>query len=224
VRCTNLKAVLFDLEDTLVVSGYRWSPGLMVDLRRQAREVLIRNGVPANVLGGVVRYTLLRNLSFRWAEENLDPSESARLRDAVEAMMKPFDEDTAEKAELFPDTLEALSMLTRNGVAMGLVTNTSTAAALRMMDRFDMKGFFPVVVSRNDVPLLKPDPAMLYKAKEMLGIDVGWMVGDSIFDADAARSIGIRSIIVRRDGVKPEFEHDHFISSLEGVYPLISGS
>ncbi len=196
----------------------------MADLRRRAREILLGNGMPASVLGGAVRYTLLRNLSFRWAEENLDTSESARLRDAVEAMMKPFDEDSAESTELFPDTFGALSTLARNGVAMGLVTNTSTAAALRMMDRFGMKGFFPVVVSRNDVPLLKPDPAMLRKAEAMLGADVGWMVGDSVFDADAARSVGIRSIIVRRDGVKPDFEHDHFIGSLEGVYPIISGS
>lgn len=117
-----------------------------------------------------------------------------------------------------------MSRLSEAGVVMGIVTNTSKAAADFVLSDLGLSRFFGAVASRSDVPRLKPDPAMIRLAASMLQMEVGWLVGDAPFDARAASNAGIESIIIRRDGVPPDFEHDHFIESLEEVCPIILGA
>jgi len=47
------------------------------------------------------------------------------------------------------------------------------------------------------------------------------LVGDTMYDAEAAMNAGLRSIIVRRDGTSPAFGHDYFINSLTGVASIV---
>ena len=216
-----MKAVLFDLEGTLVESIYQKKPETIWRLRSETKELLIDLGVPENLLGGVVRSFALRNIAYGWADENLSPEEADSLRRKVQEFMLGYDMDSARQATLYPDTLGALKRLENEGFRMGVVTNTSSVAAMHVIERFDLGGFFEAVVTRSDVPRLKPDPAMIRMAEEGIGLEVGWLVGDAMFDAGAAKNSGIISIIVRRDGVRPSFEHDHFIESLDDLPPLL---
>jgi len=216
-----MKAVLFDLEGTLVESIYQRKPEIIDKLRRETKELLIDSGVPAALLEGMVRSFALRNIAYGWADENLSPMEANGLRRKVQEFMLGYDMDSARQATLYPDTKGALERLEDEGVTMGVVTNTSSAAAMHVIERFDLGGFFGAVVSRSDVPRLKPDPAMIRLAEERMGLEANWLVGDAMFDAGAARNSGIASIIVRRDGVRPSFDHDHFIESLDDLPPLL---
>ena len=56
-----------------------------------------------------------------------------------------------------------------------------------------------------------------------MGAAAEWMVGDSMFDAGAARGAGLRSIIVRRDEARPSFYHDRFVDSLDRVASILFG-
>jgi phosphoglycolate phosphatase-like HAD superfamily hydrolase len=89
------------------------------------------------------------------------------------------------------------------------------------MGRLGLDRFFDAVVTRSDVPRLKPDPTMVRLAEVWLGVEAGWLVGDSSFDAGAAERAGLSSITIRRDGVRPSFAHDHFIESLLEVPPIL---
>ncbi len=62
-----MKAVLFDLEGTLVESAYQRSRELVSRLRRDTKERLIGLGVPITVLEGLVRSHALRNMAYDWA-------------------------------------------------------------------------------------------------------------------------------------------------------------
>jgi len=135
--------------------------------------------------------------------------------------MKPIEMRTARSAELYPDTLEALEELSARGVEMGLVTNTSREAAIYVLGNLGLEGFFRVIVARDDAPRLKPDASMLHVAEAGMGSEAGWLVGDSAFDAEAARGAGLRSIIIRRDGVRPSFRHDCFVESLNVVSSIV---
>ena len=215
-----MKAVLFDLEGTLVESIYQKKPEIIWRLRSETKELLIDSGVPENLLGGVVRSFALRNIAYGWADENLSPAEADSLRRKVQEFMLGYDMDSARQATLYPDTLGALKRLENEGFKIGVVTNTSSAAAMHVIERFDLGSFLGAVVTRSDVPRLKPDPAMIRLAEERMGLEAGWLVGDAMFDAGAASNSGIVSIIVRRDGVKPSFDHDHFIKSLDDLPPI----
>lgn len=219
-----MKALLFDLEGTLVESAYQQSPELIVELRFETRDKLVDLGVPRDILSGLVRSSALRNRAYQWAEDNLSAEESGRIRAEVEAFMLPWDMASARRAALYPDTLKALIRLSKAGVVMGIVTNTSKTAADFVLENLGLSRFFGAIATRSDVPRLKPNPTMISLATSMLGMDVGWLVGDAPFDASAASNAGIESIIIRRDGVPPDFEHDRFIRSLEEVPPIILGA
>ncbi len=216
-----MKAVLFDLEGTLVESAYQRSSELVTRLRRDTREHLIGLGVPEPVLEGLVRSHSLRNKAYDWADENLDPEEASGIRARMEEFTLEFDMISARESQLYPDTIDALECLRGRGCVMALVTNTSTLAADHVMGRLGLERFFDAVVTRSDVPRLKPDPAMVRLAEARLGVEAGWLVGDSAFDAGAAEGAGLSSITIRRDGVRPSFAHDHFIESLLEVLPIL---
>lgn len=216
-----MKAVLFDLEGTLVESAYQRSSELVTRLRRDTREHLIGLGVPEPVLEGLVRSHALRNKAYDWADENLDPEEASGIRASMEEFTLELDMISARESQLYPDTIDALERLRGRGCVMALVTNTSTLAADHVMGRLGLERFFDAVVTRSDVLRLKPDPAMVRLAEARMGVEAGWLVGDSAFDAGAAEGAGLSSITIRRDGVRPSFAHDHFIESLLEVLPIL---
>ena len=217
-----MKAVLFDLEGTLVESAYQRSRELVTRLRSDTREHLIVLGVPETVLEGLVRSHTLRNEAYSWADENLDTEEASEIRARMEEFTLELDMISARESRLYPDTINALEHLRDLGCAMALVTNTSTPAANYVMRSLGLERFFDAVVTRSDVPRLKPDPGMVRLAEARLGVEAGWLVGDSSFDAGAAERAGLSSITIRRDGVRPSFARDHFIESLLEV-PMIIG-
>jgi phosphoglycolate phosphatase len=194
-----MKAVLFDLEGTLVESAYQRSRELVARLRRETRERLIGIGIPEPVLEGLVRSHTLRNVAYDWADDNLDPEDASRIRARMEEFTLEIDMISARESRLYPDTINALECLRGRGCVMALVTNTSTPAANHVMGRLGLERFFDVVVTRSEVSRL----------------------GDSSFDAGAAEGAGLSSIIIRRDGVRPDFDHDHFVESLLEVPPIL---
>ncbi len=216
-----MKAILFDLEGTLVESAYQRSRELVSRLRRDTRDHLISLGVPVPVLEGLVRSHALRNEAYDWADENLDPEEASGIRAKMEEFTLQFDMISARESRLYPDTIDALERLRGHGCVMALATNTSSPAANHVMGRLGLEGFFDAVVTRSDVPRLKPDPAMVRLAEARLGVEAGWLVGDSSFDAGAAERAGLSSITIRRDGVRPGFDYDHFIESLLELPPIL---
>ncbi|MFQ6054237.1 MAG: HAD family hydrolase [Candidatus Bathyarchaeia archaeon] len=212
---------MFDLEGTLVETVYERSSQSVDHLRRETKRKLIALGVSAEALGGLVRSTLLLNLAFEWVETNMSRSESARFHAELDAFMKTFEMRSARLARLYPDTLEALSTLAAGGIQMGVVTNTSREAADHMLGSLGLARFFRVVVTRSDAPRLKPDSTMIRLAVGGMEVPVGWLVGDTTYDAEAAKRAELRSIIVRRDGIRPSFDHDHFVTTLTGVAPIV---
>lgn len=218
---TSLKAVLFDLEGTLVETVYQRRREAVNRLRRKTEKKLIDLGVPPEALGDLVRSTLLRNQAYEWVETNMSRAESARFRAELDAFMKPIEMRSAGQSRLYPDTLEALEELAAGGVEMGMVTNTSREAASYMLRNLGLERYFSVVVTRSDAPRLKPDPSMIHAAVARMEVDAGWLVGDAVFDAVAAGRAGLRSIIVRRDGMRPSFVHDYFVDSLSCVPSIV---
>jgi phosphoglycolate phosphatase len=219
-----MKAVLFDLEGTLVESAYQRSRELVYRLRRDTRERLIGLGVPESILEGLVRSHALRNEAYSWAEGNLDTEEATGIRDRMEEFTLEFDMISARESRIYPDTIDALEILQGTGCVMAIVTNTSSAAANYVLGGLGLERFFDAVVTRSDVPRLKPDPAMVRLAEESLRVEAGWLVGDSSFDVGAAKRAGLLSITIRRDGVRPSFSYDHLIESLFELPPIIGMS
>jgi len=235
--------VLFDLEDTLVKTP--WSDCRhVIEFRHQTRAALIQFGIPYLILEGVERSTVMRNRAGEYAKRKFSQEELQEFHEKMERFLSDYELDSASKSTVFPDTVETLERLRAKAVRMAIVTNTSAKAAASMLQRHGLKPYFDLIVTREDVEQLKPNPEGIFLAAGALGATKCFMVGDSVLDAIAAKSAGAVSVVVTReqDGMqvclnglsagdvreareyveeRKNVQADHVIESLIEILPLI---
>ncbi len=114
-----------------------------------------------------------------------------------------------------PKVLRALKLV---GIRTACVTNTTRPLAKTLLERNGLLGDLETLVTADDVPRPKPAPDMVVKALADLGTPApeGLMVGDTIYDIEAARSALCRVAGVRRDGGTFRIERLDEILSLVG--------
>jgi N-acetyl-D-muramate 6-phosphate phosphatase len=186
-----LKAVLFDLDGTLVVTSNRWTGGLARRLewlqrvfpffspQRTARRLI-------NGLEFVTTYGML------WLEHIGVGSSFFGLADRIRRSKGLA---TRAASTLIPGTRDLLAQLGR-GYSLAVVTTRQRAEAEAFLKAADIAGFFQIVITRNDVWHIKPHPAPVRKAAQRLAVPTGscLMVGDTTMDMRSARRAGARAI------------------------------
>jgi putative hydrolase of the HAD superfamily len=153
---------------------------------------------------------------------HLDGSDRERLEElrdrCATAMMEGLDlpgldHATARRAMLgsleftpYPDALEALRELQERGHAMVVVSNWDCS----LPDWLGPTGLLDLVagvVTSADAGAAKPDPQVFRRALEVAGVEgrAAVHVGDSLDnDVEGARAVGIRPILVQRNGEPPD--------------------
>ena len=109
---------------------------------------------------------------------------------AIEAFYEAHYFEHVEHLEVPAEVPEVFARLRELGLMSAVCTNTQSSIASQIVKR---AGASPdVVVGGGDVAHAKPDPDMLFRACELLGVYVedAWMIGDSHYDRDAARGAG----------------------------------
>ena len=99
-----------------------------------------------------------------------------------------YAESVYQDSTLYPGVHETLQTLKSSGLALACVTNKPSRFTKPVLEKSGLTGFFGAVVSGDDLPLKKPDPAPLEFAAEQLGVPLTAcvLVGDSINDIRAA--------------------------------------
>lgn len=120
-----------------------------------------------------------------------------RLAEANAVWERHFD---PAAARLFPGVRDALEALAGAGARLGVVTATRRAIVEPQLERFGLTALLDVLVTADDTPTTKPDPAPLRLAIERLGLDGEatdhdiWYVGDAPDDMRMARRLGIPAV------------------------------
>ena len=128
----------------------------------------------------------------------------------------------------FPGADEALSFVKSKGCRIAAVTNRSRATSAKTLEIGGLAGYIEAVVAAEDSPALKPDPAPLYKALELLGEPLSGdgvvFVGDTPVDISAGRAIGAITVAAtygfHRDRVL-ETGPDHQIDSISKLPQIL---
>jgi phosphoglycolate phosphatase len=73
-----------------------------------------------------------------------------------------------------------------------VITNTPTDCARQILEKFHIQQYFEAIVTSDDVVKSKPDPEIVFKACERLGVDVKTvlLIGDTESDVKAGREAG----------------------------------
>jgi phosphoglycolate phosphatase len=118
---------------------------------------------------------------------------------------------------------DVLATLRARGHRLAILTNNSRAAALRALETAGLAGAADAVVTRDDVPAMKPAADGAVEALRRLGPAArAYVVGDSWIDGRAADGAGARFIAYRRTadelrphGVRPWRVIDHLAELLD---------
>jgi phosphoglycolate phosphatase len=139
------------------------------------------------------------------AEAKLEDREQARqFEREAEQVLIDVEMETCAAAVPYPGVEEALATLRTLGLRLGIVTRNCRAC----VDQFLARHPFPceVVLTRDDVELVKPNPAHLLAALRILDLppQAVLMVGDHRSDIECAIAAGCRSAGVYLTGTTAE--------------------
>ncbi len=220
-----LKAILFDMDDTLLDWSQR-AEDWHEHERRHLERVLVYIAQHVHPVSApeafhaAVRHFLRQ--AWLEAERGLRaPHLGNVIRDALEdigvprerinihACLDAYNWQGVSGVVPFPDAGEVLPVLAARGLQIGLITNT--AAPMWMRDReLDAYGLLPYFtdcrVAAADVGYIKPHPAIFEVALQRLGVaaDEAIFVGDNPeADVAGAQNVGMRAVLRIAKGSPP---------------------
>lgn len=175
-----LKAVLFDLDGTLIDSKRDIAASANAARRRFGFESL-----PEDVIGTYVGLGLMNLL-----ERSIETKDPARLAEAHDVFQGHYREHCVDFTRPFAGTLELLEGLKRRGVRMGVVSNKPQEFTDLILEKLGLSPFFGAILGPEATVNKKPHPEPLLTAAKRLGAGPTdtVMIGDSTVDIEAARA------------------------------------
>lgn len=193
VNKDNIKAVIFDIDGTLVDSF-------------EAYYRVLGLGISHNNLAPVsrefLRDCLARTSSLKEILKKVFPAgtDDAVLEECRAEIFRLFKQAEAEEVKPFPGTEELLRYLQGVGVKIGIATGrmSSPEAEWTRFRRFGLEVFIGAIVTSREVVSRKPAPDAILECARRLGVpaDRCMVVGDTESDIIAAKRAGAIAIAV----------------------------
>jgi pyrophosphatase PpaX len=118
--------------------------------------------------------------------------------EAVEIYRSYHRDNFGPMISVFPGVRELLGDLKARGYTLAVVTSRLPATTMEGLEKYDLAGYFDLVVTVEDCTKFKPDPEPALIALEKLGKkpEEALMVGDTVYDIRCARAAGVKSVLV----------------------------
>lgn len=177
-----LRATVFDFDGTL--ADTRIDFGLM---RRRTRDLIEAWGLwDASLEEGRYVLEIVQHTAGRIDE----PARREQFEAAAAQVLVDVEMLSCATAEPFPGTVDALDRLHRRGMHIGIVTRNCRTAVSAVLTRHHLH--HDVLLTRDDVPRVKPDKDHLLLALRLLGVEPqkALMVGDHKTDIECGKSAG----------------------------------
>lgn len=219
-------AIGFDLDGTLL-DTFR-------DLGAAVNHALVLGGfaevsveTSKDLIGGGAKIMLARALE---AQGGVPADEFRRL---YKAMLGYYEAHNAVHTAPYPQVRETLEALASRGIRMAVVTNKFEAFARSVLTQLDLIDTFETVIGGDSMGkgpdgqfLAKPDPAPVIAARAALGGGRFVFIGDSTYDARAARAAGVPFVAAAYgycDAPPQDLGADAVIDSFAELIPALQG-
>lgn len=200
-RLQGIRAILFDLDGTLVEQTIDFEL-----MKRRVIQVVEGHGVDASPWAALPVLELVARAVD--ALQGQSAAVAARLAERANRAIIAVEVEAADRAAPYPGVPEMLHDLAQQGYGVGIVTRNCRAAVERVLGRWPLE--CRVLLTRDDVRLVKPDPQHLRDALSAMGLlgEPALMCGDHPMDIAAGRGVGAVTVGVLRPGVGPEYLAD----------------
>ena len=123
-----------------------------------------------------------------------------------------------------PDARRLLETLKEQGHTVVLASSAKQDEIEHYVDLLDARDLADAWTSSADVENTKPEPDLVQAAREKAGGGDAVMIGDSVWDVEAAKRAGIPTIAVRTGG----FGHDELVEAgaacvFDSIHDLLEG-
>lgn len=182
-----IRAVIFDLDGTLIDSA--------PDLHEAANALLAERGLAPVSLAQVRGFIGegVPKLVARCLEAAGAPARGRELDAAVTRFRALYGADPVRLTRPFDGVEASLGALSARGLLIGVCTNKPEGVSRDILARLGLDRHLRAVVGGDTLATIKPDPAPLLHAAQLLGVTPAeaLYVGDSGVDADAADAADI---------------------------------
>ena len=190
VEGDNLKqkyeAIVFDLDGTLIDTD--------IDFKDMKRAIVRQLGDKFKIEFNTNQvYSARVTEILSYALNKVKDEEKAQVIHLVFEVAEKFEMPAARKAKLRDNTIYVLKELKKKGIKLAVITNEGKKVTDFLLNKFKITTYFDIIVTRDDVGALKPDPKGLLKIIESLKIDKTkvLLIGDSPIDIETAKNAGI---------------------------------
>jgi HAD superfamily hydrolase (TIGR01509 family) len=186
-----LEAILFDCDGTIVELHFDY-----MGARRAIIDFLIRKGFKGTLFSeeDPIQITLekLKGILEKRGQGHLFEEFFGHCKE----IMDRFEMEAAKRTRLMPNALETIRTLKAMGLKVALVSNSGRKAIELLLKRLIERSFFEAIVTRDDLKVMKPDPAPVFEALKRLGIPASRaiVVGDSPVDIKAGIAAGVKTV------------------------------
>jgi phosphoglycolate phosphatase len=176
-----MRAALFDLDGTLIETHIDFA-----QMKREMLSLVSRYGIDTEPLAGL---DVLRLVEAARAQLEADGrhGEGYRLRVEAFARLEEIEQEQCASPVELPGAAQLLAILHTQGVRIGIVTRNCRSVSVRLLRAGNL--ICDTLVTRDDVPRTKPDPAHLRAALAAMGDEtLNWLHSEGTLQASAAPS------------------------------------
>ena len=222
---TQKLTILFDLDGTLADTA--------PDLLTAHNHVMKKFGYQTKNIDEIRNYVghgaavMIGKSIWSSARKELSKISDQKIKDDMTSeFLNFYKENIVVKSKLINGVYEFLKWAKSNNISMGVCTNKQENLAVDFLRKIKIYDFFEYVAGRNTFDYCKPDPRHLTSMIEIMNGDIkkSIMIGDSEYDAEAAKSAGIPMILLEDGYTEKKIEqihHDHLIKDYVGIEKII---
>jgi YjjG family noncanonical pyrimidine nucleotidase len=225
----NLKAVLFDLDDTLFDHAHASSVALRALHERHASDIAFEDFSAKHA-----ELLEVYHKRFLGGEYTLDQARAERMMALFANFGELLDDEVAwqiageyrelhqTNRQLVEGAKELLDDLSKE-FALGIVTNNSTAEQYAKLAHLGIANHFKAVVISEEVGVMKPDAAIYFAALDRLGCEPheAVMVGDNLHaDVLGAQEAGIAAVWFNRFDKTGQTAQTQHLEQIRALAPV----
>ena len=192
-RSNDIRAVILDLDGTMIDS--------VADIHLALNRMKADFSLPEIDIEQVRRYVGRgsENLVRSTLSDDVEPEGVQRmLARAMSSFYRHYRETNGRYGAVYPGVFEGLNTMHEAGLRLACVTNKPSVFTEPLLAMTGLYHYFDRIYSADSLPKRKPDPFPMQMACEFFSIRTSQalVIGDSVNDAQSARSAGCLLFIV----------------------------